>query len=266
MNLFDLTGKTILVTGANGWLASGFIKPCLSFGAKVIMVDSSPAVKDTAAQLSTEFPKQVETLIVDMFDRTAYRNALAKVAKEKKITGIINNAFYFGKSNVETGGEGDFMSLTDEQWMTAFESGVLWAVETVKPFLPSMRKAKSGSIINVCSMYALIAPNPKLYSGEFKKYLSQPTYTATKHGLWGWTKYMASFLAEERVRCNAIAPGAFSKPATDPKFMKRVLEMIPMQTIGKPSDLAGAVVYLLSDSSSYMTGQCLTIDGGWTVR
>lgn len=266
MKLFDLKGKTILITGANGWLASGFIEPCLSYGAKVIMVDSSPAVKQTASKLFKKYPKQVETLIVDMFDRAAYRAALADVAKTRKVTGIINNAFCFGKSNVETGGEGDFMSLSDEQWMTAFESGVLWAVETVKPFLPTMRKNKNGSIINVCSMYALIAPNPKLYSGEFKKYLSQPTYTSAKHGLLGWTKYMASFLAEDQVRCNAIAPGAFSKPATDAKFIKRLKETIPLQTIGKPSDLAGAVVYLQSDSSSYMTGQCLTIDGGWTVR
>ncbi|MCB9770997.1 MAG: SDR family oxidoreductase [Candidatus Omnitrophica bacterium] len=266
MKIFDLSGKTILVTGANGWLASGFIEPCLSFGARIIMVDSSPAVKDTAVKLSKKYPRKVDTVIVDMFDQKAYQQALNKIAKTHQMYGIINNAFCFGKSNVETGAEGDFMSLSDEQWMTAFESGILWAVQTVKPFLPAMRKNKGGSIINICSMYALIAPNPNLYSGEFKKYLSQPTYTSAKHGLWGWTKYMASFLAKDQVRCNAIAPGAFSKPATDAKFIKRLKDIIPLQTIGKPADLAGAVIYLLSESSSYMTGQCLTIDGGWTVR
>ena len=146
MKLFDLKEKNILITGANGWLASGFIEPCLSYGAKVIMVDSSPAVKQTAAKLFKKYPKQVETLIVDMFDRSAYRAALADVARTRKVTGIINNAFCFGKSNVETGGEGDFMNLSDEQWMTAFESGVLWAVETVKPFLPAIRKSINAPI------------------------------------------------------------------------------------------------------------------------
>lgn len=266
MKIFDLAQKTILITGANGWLASGFVEPCLFFGAKVILVDSSPGLKQVATKLSEKYPQQVVTVVVDMFDKVAYRQALLRIAQTEDVYGIINNAFSFGKSNVETGGEGDFMSLSDDQWMAAFESGVLWAVETVKPFLSSMRQKKVGSIINVCSMYALIAPNPQLYTGEFEKYLSQPTYTSVKHGLWGWTKYMASFLANDQVRCNAIAPGAFSKAATDPKFIKRLNDIIPMARIGDPSDLAGAVVYLLSGSSSYLTGQCLAIDGGWTVR
>ncbi len=266
MKIFDLAGKTILITGANGWLAGGFIEPCLSFGAQVILLDNNPAIKEKAAQLSKKYPLRVETIVVDMFDRKTYRRTLQGMAKTKKIHGIINNAFSFGKSNIETGGEGDFMALDDEQWMRSFESGVLWAVETVKPFLPAMRKNKAGSIINICSMYALIAPHPALYAGSFRKYLSQPAYTAVKHGLLGWTKYMASFLGPDQVRCNAIAPGAFSKPGTDEKFIKRLKDSIPLQSIGQPADLAGAVVYLLSDSSSYMTGQCLTIDGGWTVR
>ena len=265
-NLFDLSSKTILITGANGWLASGFVEPLLSCGAKLILIDSNPQVGVAAKKFNLEYPNAVEPCVVDMFDRQGYRKVLKGLAREFEIHGIINNAFFFGKSNVETGNEGDFMTLTDEQWAMAFESGIHWAVETVKPFLPSMRERESGSIVNICSMYALIAPNPDLYRGEFKKYLSQPTYTTIKHGLWGWTKYMASFLAVDNVRCNAVAPGAFSKPATDPKFMKKLKQIIPMRRIGSPRDLAGAVVYLMADSSSYMTGQCLTIDGGWTVR
>ncbi len=264
--LFDLSGKTILITGANGWLASGFVEPLLSYGASVLLLDSNPAVEKTAKNFSKKYPGKAQAIRVDMFNKSQYAKTLQAIAKKQRIHGIINNAFCFGKSNVETGAEGDFMSLSDEQWMTAFESGILWAVQTVKPFLPAMRKQKSGSILNLCSMYSLIAPNPDLYAGEFKKYLSQPTYTSVKHGLWGWTKYMSSFLAADGVRCNAIAPGAFSKSSTDPKFIKRLENTIPLKRIGRPQDLAGAVVYLMSDSSAYMTGQCLVVDGGWTVR
>ncbi|MDP2652769.1 MAG: SDR family oxidoreductase [Candidatus Omnitrophota bacterium] len=265
-SLFDLRNKTILCTGANGWLAGGMLEGLASHGARLILLDSNPGVEKTAASLNKKFKVPAAGIAVDMFDRGEYLRTLQGIAKEARVDAVINNAFSFGSSNVETGREGDWESLSDLQWQTAFESGVLWAVQTIKPFLPSMRKKRGGSIINICSMYSLIAPNPKMYQGPWKKYLSQPTYTAVKTGLLGLTRYWASFLAPHGIRANAIAPGAFSKPATAPAFVKKLRDVIPMGRIGKPQDLAGAAVFLASDASSYMTGQCLTVDGGWTVR
>jgi len=264
--LFDLSKKNVLVTGAGGWLGQAYVRALVSERASVFLVDSNPATEEFIRKIKKEyFDANLTFINIDMSQSDQYKLRLESLARNVEIDTVINNAINFGKSNIETGGEGRWDTLSNAQWGTALESGIRWAMDTVEPFLDSLKK-RQGSIINVCSMYSFVAPNPKLYEGEWKKYLSQPTYTAVKSGLMGLTKYLSSFLAEDGVRCNAIAPGAFSKPGTDPEFIKRLEKIIPMGRIGRPEDLAGAIVFLTSDSSKYMTGQCLVVDGGWTVR
>jgi len=265
-NLFDLTDKQILITGANGWLGSAYTKGVLEAGASVIMVDSSPEVNNFRDKLIKTATGNVQSIVVDMYDKAKYKEVLQNLAANNAIDAIINNAFSFGQSNIETGLEGDFETLEDQQWDDALQSGIGWAVNTIKPFLPGMKERQSGSIINICSMYAKIAPNPDMYQGKWKKYMSQATYTTAKTGLLGLTRYLASFLAEYKIRCNALAPGAFSKPGTDQEFIDTLEGLIPLHRIGKPGDLVGAIIYLCSDCSAYMTGECLSIDGGLTIR
>ena len=136
----------------------------------------------------------------------------------------------------------------------------LWAIAASKEHL----EKNGGSIINIASMYALIAPNPKLYEGT--EYPQNPLdYGASKAAMLAMTRYIASFWGKFGVRCNAICPGAFPKPTVDDSFQKRLADRTVLGRVGKPDDLIGAVLYLASDASSYMTGQALVIDGGWTI-
>ena len=127
-----------------------------------------------------------------------------------------------------------------------------------------------GSIINISSMYGVVAPDSRLYEG--KTIFNPVTYGVAKAGLNGLTRYAASFWGQHGIRCNSIAPGAFPNQETDsvnaPKdveFLKRLEKKTALGRTGHPKDLLGLVDLLLSDKASYITGQVVSVDGGWTT-
>jgi gluconate 5-dehydrogenase len=134
-----------------------------------------------------------------------------------------------------------------------------------------MQKQGGGSIINVSSMYGLVSPDPHLYQGT--DFFNPPTYSVAKAGLLAFTRYVAAFWGSQNVRCNALVPGPFSNteettanavPADDP-FLKRLVDRTALGRVGRPEELVGALLFLASSASSYMTGQSLVVDGGWTI-
>ena len=135
-----------------------------------------------------------------------------------------------------------------------------------------MKRQGRGSIINVATMYAIVAPDPHLYEGT--RFLNPPGYSAAKAGMLAFTRYVASFWGSSGVRANAILPGAFSNTeeasgnSVDPDdpFILRLSERTCVGRPGRPQELAGALLFLASDASSYVTGHALVVDGGWTTR
>ncbi len=155
--------------------------------------------------------------------------------------------------------------------MRNLTGGVYWSALTVQKIGKAMRSAKTGSIINISTMYALVAPSPQLYEGT--KFLNPPGYSASKAALLSFTRYVASFWGMHGIRANAILPGPFSNTEdstanavqNDDVFINRLKGRTCLNRIGQPHELAGALLFLASDASSYMTGQALVLDGGWTV-
>ena len=133
------------------------------------------------------------------------------------------------------------------------------------------RKKSKGSIINISSMYGIVSPRPSLYEGT--DFFNPPTYSVNKAGIIALTRYVASFWGEYGVRCNAVAPGpfpnvkgdSFNHVDSDAPFLKRLKNNTALKRVGHPSDLRGALIYLASEASSFMTGQVIVIDGGWTI-
>ena len=155
--------------------------------------------------------------------------------------------------------------------MRNLTGGVYWAVLAVQKFGPHMKSQRRGSIVNISTMYALVAPRPQLYQGT--RFQNPPGYSASKAALLSFTRYVASFWGPYGIRANAILPGPFSNTEdaganavgeNDP-FLEKLKANTCLGRLGRPVELAGALLFLASDASSYMTGQALVVDGGWTA-
>jgi len=268
--LFSLKGKTAVLTGAGGFFGRYFTIALLEQGAKVILIELSP---ETQKFFSQEFEDCYTSYFVDLYDHRAAAECYGKILEsEKRIDILVNNAFDF---NPRTGfcpdDSGTLRKASYDQLRHAFDSGIYWAVQATQIFGGHMQDLGNGSVINICSMYSVVAPDPELYAGT-RHSPNPPGYGIVKAGLLAFTRYSAGFLAP--VRVNAISPGAFPNldeeheragKSYEGDFMERLKARTLLKRLGHPKDLIGALVFLASDASSYITGQNIIIDGGLTV-
>jgi gluconate 5-dehydrogenase len=170
---------------------------------------------------------------------------------------ILVNCSWTGKKNT-------FESISEEDWLFDINVSLNSVFRMIKAAFPALKDTR-GVIVNVASMYGIVAPDHRLYDGE--KYANPPSYGAAKAGVLQLTRYLASFLSPHGVRVNAISPGPFPYESTqkeNPAFIERLAGKNPLNRIGAPHELKGAAALLCSDASSYMTGQNISVDGGWT--
>ncbi len=270
---FSLDGKTAVVTGAAGYLGRVFTEALLEAGARVVLMGRGDKLLRVTRQLTPRFGEEkVAAVAVDFYDTEAFRESLKNLAGTP--TGVdilVNNAFEFSKETGFNDPSGRFEALSKHQWMRALESGVYWHVLATQVVAESMAAKKCGAIINISSMYGLVSPDPAMYEGT--AIFNPPTYSATKAAVLALTRYTAAFYGEHGVRCNALLPGAFPNVGGDSynaprneEFLQRLSDRTLLRRYGHPQDLKGAIVFLASDAARYMTGQSLSVDGGWTVR
>lgn len=273
-NLFSVTGKTVVLTGASGFLGRRFARAFLANGARVVALGRSSRLLNEAEQWSQEFgPDRISVHRVDMYDLDELNHTLDRVvAAEASIDVLVNNAHELGSGTGFNVPEGALETATVETWMRNLTGGVYWAALTTQRLGAKMKERRSGSIINISTMYALVAPRPQLYEGT--SFINPPAYSASKAALLSFTRYVASFWGAYGVRANAILPGPFSNTEDtgganavreDDPFLSRLKSYTCLGRIGRPNELAGALLFLASDSSSFMTGQAIVVDGGWTA-
>ena len=272
-SLFSLEGKTAVLTGSSGFLGRTFAETLLSNGARLIAISRSEKLTERAEAWAERFGSdKVRTLQVDMYDREALSKHLDALAQdEKHIDILVNNAHELGPATGFNVPDGGLEEASYEQWMRNLTGGVYWAALTVQKIGKRMQAAQSGSIINISTMYALVAPSPQLYSGT--KFMNPPGYSASKAALLSFTRYTASFWGPHGIRANAILPGPFSNTedagpnavGESDFFLERLKARTCLGRIGRPRELSGALLFLASDASSYVTGQAIVVDGGWTV-
>ncbi len=256
-SLFSLKGKVAVVTGGYGHLGSGLCKALAIAGASVVAAGRDyNKFKRTfrTSNLKIAFEQ------MDISSEESIKAAFENIYKRKRrIDVLVNCAFY-------PGGSGDPAAMNSSDFERGIDGTLNSVFRCTKLAAPYMKKVKNGSIINVSSMYGVVSPDFKIYEGH-KKYFSQPNYCAAKAGVIQLTRYYAVYLAGYGIRVNCISPGAFPSPEVvkQKKFMRKLLAKIPMGRVGRPEDLGGAVVFLACDASSYMTGQNIIIDGGWTA-
>jgi gluconate 5-dehydrogenase len=270
--LFSLDGRTALLTGATGFLGRTFARTLLTNGARLIALGRSERLDELSTEWIREFgADRVRTYRVDMYDLPAFGAVLDEIAAEESVDVLVNNAYELGPNTGFNTREGSLEASTLDQWTRHFTSGVFWPAMTVQKLGPGMMARGRGSIVNISTMYAIVAPDPRLYEGT--DFLNPPGYSAAKAATLAFTRYVASFWGASGVRANAILPGPFSNTeesgdnsvdASDP-FLQRLAERTSLRRPGRPDELAGALLFLSSDASSYVTGHALIVDGGWTA-
>lgn len=274
-NIFNIKGKQVLITGACGYFGQYITKAFLSVGCDVVLFSRSEDLYVQVHQYRLDFPEYgVIGYAVDNYDRIKFKKDLQTVRVRHDIDVLINNAY---DTSIRTGfntKDGYLENSTYHQWLSAFESGIYWAVLTTQIIGGSFKEKEKGSIINIGSMYGLMSPDPRLY--EETDAFNPPTYSTMKGGLLALTRYTASFWGKYGVRCNALMPGSFpntesggpNSVKSEEAFLKalRKKEKTALRRLGHPKELMGALIFLACDASSYMTGQTLVVDGGWTIR
>lgn len=264
-DIFDVRGRTILITGACGFFGKHITRLFLELECNVILLSHSKELREMTYELRRQYnhSNEVKSHHIDFYAYEDFEELLKKIVSLEHIDVVINNAY---DMSIATGFTTSLEKLTFKKWNAAFQSGLYWAFLTSKIIGSKMKEEKFGSIINISSMYGKVAPDPELYRDEI--YFNSATYGTVKAGLLGLTRYVASFLGESGVRCNAILPGPFPNPVKvelNSEFVEKLKGRTVLKRVGNLKDLDGLLVYLASDSSTFMTGQALSLDGGWTV-
>lgn len=257
---FDLSHKTVLVTGGYGHLGKAITESLLFHGANVYVLGRDKAKFDESFK-DTDFNK--DKLFFEFCDingsdhlATAFKNIFEK---EGKIDVLVNNAVYSKGQSPE--------NMSNDEWDTGIDGVLSSAFRAIREIIPYFKKAGKGNIINVSSMYGMVAPQFEIYD-DFPQFLNPPHYGAAKAGIIQLTKYYASYLGQLNVNVNTVTPGPFPSPAVQQSagFVTELEKKTCLNTIGKPEDLAGAFVFLASDAARFITGQNIVIDGGWTIK
>jgi NAD(P)-dependent dehydrogenase (short-subunit alcohol dehydrogenase family) len=265
MNSFSLKNKIVVITGGCGLLGIQYAKAIMEAGGQPILLDiyDDEIMEQIIYKLNK---KNTRNIAVGFYCDITKENDIRKINKilngETDI--LINNAclnpiIKTNKNRLET--------FTLENWEKNINVGLTGAFLCSKVFGTEMAKNKKGVIINISSDLGLIAPNQSIYRKENLKDSEQPvkpvTYSVIKHGIIGLTRYLATYWANDGIRCNALCIGGVYNNQ-DPVFVKKLSNLIPMNRMAKKDEYKASIVYLCSDASSYMTGSVLTVDGGRT--
>ncbi|MCX7048337.1 MAG: SDR family oxidoreductase [Candidatus Sumerlaeota bacterium] len=259
LSLFRLDKKVALITGGYGHLGVGMTQSLAEAGAIAVVCGRSEAKFKKVFGAKTKPPVYFQEM--DVSSTQSVQSGLAAIHKTwRRIDILINNAFYAASNAPE--------KMTDAEWRLGVEGTLDSVFRCIREAIAFMKppRGRGGSIINVSSMYGMVSPNFEVYRDN-PDYVNPPNYGAAKAGVIQLTRYFAIYLAKKGIRVNCISPGAF--PSSDVQkqtgFIRNLEEKIPLGRIGRRDELKGAALFLASEASSYMTGQNIVVDGGWTA-
>ncbi len=256
---FDLSGRTAWVVGGAGLLGAPVCRALAEHGAHVIISDiRGDRGQSLAGELSSA-GLSAESTTLDVADESAIvRLTDDLVERRGRIHILVNMAYFYTMTDMD--------KMTTHEWEEGLRVTLTGAFVLGREGGRVMKSQGGGSIIQFSSMYGLVSPDPRIYPPRHK--VNPIDYGVGKAGVLQMVRYQAVMLAPYKVRVNAIVPGSFPDPTTqgaDPDFERKLSDKCPMGRVGQPPEVAGAVVYLASDASSFVTGTRIVIDGGWTA-
>lgn len=269
-SLYSLDNKIVIITGAAGLMADQHIDVVLENGGIPILIDKNKAqLKKKVNVLKKRYKnKKIFHFFGDICSEKFISRVAEKVFKKyKRLDVLINNAAidYKLANNSKKNNKLMLENFDLSIWKRDLDVSLKGSLICTKIFSKFMKKNKYGVILNIASDLGLIAPDNRIYNNGKKIRIVKPvSYSVSKHGIIGLTRYTASYFAKENIRCNAIAPGGI-KNRQDKNFLKKIHKLIPLGRLAENYEYKGAILFLISEASSYMTGSVLTLDGGRTV-
>lgn len=262
--LFDLTNKTIVLTGSAGFLGAHFANTLSSAGANVILVDiDEKRNKIIENQILRKFSTKPKSFHVDISEPSQIKELVQTIVKDyKTIDVLINNAQFLPKTHPKR--DTPFEEYPLDLWDNCISVNLRGLFLCSKEIGNRMIKQGGGNIVNISSIYGLVGPDQRIYG---KSRLNSPAfYAVTKGGMVNFTRYLASQWGQKNIRVNTLTlGGVYNNKYHKNSFVKKYSEKAILGRMAKIDDYDGALLFLTSDASSYMTGSNLIIDGGWTA-
>jgi NAD(P)-dependent dehydrogenase (short-subunit alcohol dehydrogenase family) len=260
--LMNLGGRVALITGGAGHIGTVIAETLAELGAKIVLLDvSQSACEKTALKIGRDYNVETLALTIDLTDEKSVP-AAPEIVLERfgRLDILVNCAALVGSSELK-GWITPFEKQSADSWRLALEVNLTAAFVLVQAATRYLKKSGHGAVLNIGSIYGMVAPDMRLYAGTD---MGNPAaYAASKGGLLQLTRWLASVLAPE-VRVNSIAIGGVRRKQPQ-NFQNRYIKRVPLKRMASEEDVKGAAAYLASDASAYVTGHNLVVDGGWTV-
>lgn len=270
LEIFDLQRQVIVITGGAGFLGREFARTLAGAGAHVVVADLNGGAAETlAAEVAKEYGVGALGFPTDVTQRESVE---ALVGRTKNVFGridaLVNGAAVDPKFDPAHANEHaqTFEGYPLEAWWQSLNVDLTGAFLCAQAVAPVFKQQNRGVIVNVSSMYGLVGPDQRLYQKDdprTPKATKPPSYSATKAGLLGLTRYLAAYFAGTNIRVNTLTLGGVFNNH-DEQFLKRYNARVPLGRMMNREEVGGPLLFLLSDASSYMTGANLVVDGGWT--
>ncbi len=271
--MFNLENKVIVLFGGNGYLGKHFCETLLQRGCILYNCDINESDDELLCSFIKKYPVHYFSKALDASDQKQLVSLREDILQRHgKVDVLINsttskgNDFYL-----------PFEDVSLEGWEIGMKGNLTIPFLTIQAFIPIMRKQKSGSIINISSIYGIIGNDQSIYEGsnlheiyvkdspDIKQIYSHGVYNASKGGLTNFTRYLAAYYGKYNVRVNTITPGGIYYPNENETFLKKYSAKVPLGRKANPDEVNGALVFLASDDSSYITGHNLVVDGGFSI-
>jgi len=266
--LFSLEGRVALVTGGAGLLGEQFCRTLAAAGAAVAVVDLSAEGAQRVADAIRAAGGQAHPYPTDITDPAAVRAVVDDIrTRWHRLDVLVNSAALDPKVSAtgEVRSAGAFEDFPLTTWQQALDVNLTGTFIVTQAAARLMRAQNKGSIINICSTYGLVGPDQRIYQKPGQPPQYKPVYyTVTKAAVLGFTRYLATYYAGTEIRVNALTPGGVYNHQ-DEAFVKAYSARTVLGRMARKDEMNGALLFLASDASTYMTGANLIVDGGWTA-